>query len=149
MSDPTFADVANKTVDHIFDGVKGVSAAVQKVAPHAWEIAVRQQRLEAVIGGIGAALLAVAALTAARFIINKIPAFREGICRSERRRYPSLCAGKEDSELNVTVEVFPFYALAGFCVGCAAIALYCCGCSVLQLANPEYYAAKALLEAVK
>lgn len=43
MTEPSFADVADKTVDHIANGVQQIADAVGRLAPGAWEIAVRYQ----------------------------------------------------------------------------------------------------------
>lgn len=63
MNEPTWAEVADKTVDHIANGVQQIASTVEKLAPGAWEIAVRKQRIEGAVDlAIGVAILLVIAL---------------------------------------------------------------------------------------
>lgn len=131
MSDPAFADAASKSVDHIADGVKALAEAAQKIAPHAWGIAVQQQRIQA-MGNLALCLFVIIVLhTSARGILRMVQAATEG-----------------DHDQKITMMVAQIICLASAALAMIAVA----GNAVVdvqRLVNPEYYAAQALLEAVK
>lgn len=60
MSDPSAASVAQDAVAKVTAGIEAAAEAIGKVAPHAWDVLVRQQRAEGVamlICGISGLLL--------------------------------------------------------------------------------------------
>lgn len=153
MSDETFAGVASKTVDHIAGGVKAVADAAQKIAPRAWEIAVRQQRIEASVGIASAGFVTLVALVAIVYVARSyrdwVSVERAKRHAMDRRRYPAIApaepTGHEDALL-VQAPAIAVVAVASLAIVCA---LVCASQDAVRLANPEYYAATALLEAVK
>lgn len=132
MSDPTFADVASKTVDHIAGGVKALADAAQKVAPHAWEVAVKQQKIEGwtdIAMGVGV----LAAVCAVAIVVPRI----------------IRLINKDDEEVESHVAFARLIVLVAALFVCGMAVNTCLVEGAKRVANPEYYAATALLEAVK
>jgi hypothetical protein len=126
--DKNFADVADKAVDKLSSGVEAVARAVEKVAPHVWETAVRQSVAE---GGTSLVLgLALLVFT----------------WRATKWAWPAKST-RENYELPPREMV---------CIVVGGIALLLGGIGVcevrdgaLRLANPQYYAAMRIIEAAK
>jgi len=127
MSDPSFAEASEKAIDHIANGVKIVTDAAQKIAPHAWDIAVAQQKSE------GIANLAACAITLAAIWICGVLFVRMM------------------QKAMIDEELLWFRALVyGVAAMLSLAAVLNWGkTGAQQLANPQYYAAAALLSAVK
>lgn len=126
MSDKNLVDVADKAVDHIADGVQKIAAAVEKLAPGAWEMAVRQQRAEGLVDLVlGCAMLAA---TTAIFALvwRAIAKMEDDADRVGMRTLASVVAS-----LAAMLWLFQL-AKPG----------------LLTWQNPEFYAAKTLVEAV-
>jgi hypothetical protein len=129
ITDPTSADAANKAVDSLVNGTKAIAAAVQKIAPHVWEVAVSQQRLEA-YSEMGAALFSLAVgLVLAALLWRNREWFFSGGGYSDRVFGLGICC----------------FIVSGSIVISAIVAINL----IPRVSNPEYYAAKALLEAVR
>ncbi len=139
MSDETAADVASKLVDKLSNGADRLAQAVGKVAPHAWETAVRAQRTDALVTLVGVGIvLSIIAFAAYRLIGPYWTAVTPA-----RRGYNDQDEPDEEARL-----------IARWLSG--AVVLLCIGISawnvpdaIRGLCNPEYYAALALLAAVK
>lgn len=138
MNEPkTIADVLDKSIDKLSGGAAEIAKAVKQVAPHAWEVAVRQQLVEAYVGmGVfvaGCALLLV-------------------LIRVTRRIARSEDSGGRvrgyfgDSEPSAAA---PFTLSAGLLAIVLMIrAFWCVPDDVMQALNPEYYAAWEFINAV-
>lgn len=124
MSDKNFAD-ADKAVDKMANGFDAIAQAVNKVAPHAWELAVREQRIDAVTSLVSCGVLVAAAL-ALIYLSSK-------------------WWGSENADRVV--------ASTGCAVACGAFSLLILAFWVPNYAhhymNAEYFAAKEILEAAK
>ncbi len=149
MNDPTIASVLDKSIDKLSGGASEVAKAVKQMAPHAWEVAVRQQVVEGWSGLVIPALVLLVAISAVRFWLKNGPAYKLRAQTSEKKRYPSLNSNKAVEECDaddywmVTVlGGIVFLVAVAFSLGCAIS-------SIRQLANPEYYAAMAILQAAK
>lgn len=123
------SDVADKAVDKIASGIEAVANAIQKVAPHVWEVMVKQKLTEGIIFGllwlgIGAALIFVAP--------KKI-----------RSLYAWASAGGEYSD-----RWFGFVPAVISVAVLAVLAARAIPNYALQALNPQYYAAKELIEGV-
>lgn len=126
MTDTTLVDVADKALDRIANSTRLIVDAVQKVAPHAWELAVRQQRIDAMVGIVEAGVWIVAAIVVTIVLVRT-------------RWWASL-----QTESGFAYGVTNAAALVAF-----GLAANCLGDNLMQCANPEFYAAKELLEMVK
>lgn len=125
MTDKTFAEVA----DHAIDKLSGGAAkALKQVAPHAWEVAVRQQVIE---GAWTLGLSMALALGMATTIIWSLIAIKRNWSKIQE-------AGAEPVLMLLVLLLLPLFA-----------ALDSARDGALQMSNPEYYAAKSILEAVK
>lgn len=153
MSEPSLAEVADKTVDRLASGVKAIADAAQKVAPRAWEVAVRQQRVEATVelsfSLLSALVIAAAAVFTARNYRRWVRLFQADMHAKDRRRYPTITpvepTGDEDA--------FPVHLVCGL-VAVATLTLFptalkCAADALIVLSNPEYYAAKELIGAIR
>lgn len=143
MADPkTIADVLDKSIDKLSGGAAEVAKAVKQVAPHAWEVAVRQQVVEGWACLVPQALAALVLLVAYGLLLRHAGAWHASALAKGIRRF-----GKDVGDASDFW--FPFVGLS---VIAMMVLLLICGFgsrSVMQIANPEYYAAKAILEAVK
>lgn len=130
MTDKTIADVLDKSIDRLSGGASEIAKAAKQVAPHAWEVAVRQQVIE---GTVYFVLLGLAIVASVSLLI-----------------YAARNGGWENmSESDAKPSGLALIA-GGFIGTISGIALLC-GLSgnVGRIVNPEYAAAEALLEAVK
>lgn len=125
MNDKNMADVADKAVDKLANGFNAIAAAVNKVAPHAWDLAVRQQRIDAVTSLVSCGVLVAAALILL-WISSKW-------WRSEN---------EDRSGFSISSAV----VCACFCV---LILAFWVPKYAHRYLNAEYFAAKEILEAVK
>lgn len=66
--DVSLAEVADKTVDHIANGVQQIAATVEKLAPGAWDIAVRQARISGYLDVAVGLIVLVATVLGTRFL---------------------------------------------------------------------------------
>lgn len=148
MPDKTIADVLDKSIDKLSGGAAEIAKAVKQVAPHAWEVAVRQQVVEGALGlATGLAIAALGAYAAVR-IWRAAPALKREKQLLEKRRW-SFNSGKEPEDIDVDLEMFPIWlalcvALLVALLGSIRVSAY-----APMVVNPEYYAAQAILEAVK
>jgi len=126
MNEKTMADVLDKSIDKLSGGAAEIAKAAKQVAPHAWEVAVRQQAVEGVADALTGAVCLVAIVVLARLAMK------------HRRRLDDAGA------LEVAMLLGAFATVVLFGVGVCELRD-----GLLQVANPEYYAAKAILEAVK
>jgi hypothetical protein len=134
MTDKTIADVLDKSVDKLSGGAAEIAKAAKQMAPHAWEVAVRQQVAEGWMSiACNAAWIAFVLAVATIFALLV------------RRHWARI---RQDDDLASGVVV-------GGTVGVAIALLTVCFAvdaatdAALKIANPEYYAAKALLGAAK
>lgn len=126
MSDPTLAEVADKTVDHIANGVQQIAATIEKLAPGAWEIAVRQHRTEGIVDVIIGVFFVIVFVVVATFTWRAFQACNNDADRGAGRLLTAtICTG-----------------LIGIFVGTQIRP------GVLEWTNPEYYAAQAIIAAV-
>jgi hypothetical protein len=125
----TIADVLDKSIDKLSGGAAEIAKAVKQAAPHAWEVAVRQQFAEGCVYFIAWSVVFVALL-----------GFSVWLCRNRERIWKS--AEEEYAEPFVMIGVL---MLIGGMLGAGSAAAR----AALQVANPEYAAAMAILEAVK
>lgn len=131
MSEPTIASVLDKSIDKLSGGAAEIAKAAKQVAPHAWEVAVRQQVIE------GYCFFGLFFLFALVALVLAVSAFR--LAKTD---------GWEDNG-NLTS--------AGFLLRGAGVILFLLALSVLaegsnniaRISNPEYAAGMALLEVVK
>ena len=133
MNDKTIADVLDKSIDKLSGGAAEIAKAVKQVAPHAWEVAVRQQVAEGATGLV-LGLIVCCALVAVN--VHCVRRAKGWYVEAEKD-----CNG-------------PGVIIALILLGVATAVFGSCAVdevrgSALKLANPEYYAAKAILEAVK
>ncbi len=147
MTEKNMAEVADKAVDKIAGGVEAVAKAVEKVAPRVWELLVRQTIAE------GVASLALALVVGVGFVI----ALKYLLPVSKRR----IKLNNSHKWVPCKPDDFGDYTMpAGEAVG-AGVGLIIGGIvaffyvltqvhgGTLRLVNPEYYAAKELIEAAK
>ncbi len=153
MSEPNLADVASKTVDHITGGIKAIADAVQKMAPRAWELAVRQQRVEStvdlVMSALGFVLSAVALVVIFRNYQRWVDRARGLAHAKNRRRYPTITPAEPTGDEDAFIVQLPCGVVAVLSVAILFSSIDSATGAVVRLSNPEYYAAKALLEAIK
>lgn len=129
MTDKTIADVLDKSIDKLSGGAAELAKAAKQVAPHAWEVAVRQQVIE---GGIQ---FAFHAALGAVFVYCLV---------LTRRRWGGLVDGAGQADFPPAP-----YILAAILLWGAGLSLSCAFDALPRVINPQYYAAKAILEAVK
>ena len=70
---------ATTAADHLAAGIQSVAEAFNQVAPHAWEVLVRQQRVEAVLDAIVAGLLTGGAIALIRACFRNKKSWDEGL----------------------------------------------------------------------
>ena len=146
MTDKTIADVLDKSVDKLSGGAAEVAKAIKQMAPHAWEVAVRQQAIEGWAGlitcSVVIALCAAVALVAKPYIGEKKYSSDGGGFDSDK---PNYTGAQRYPTTRSMLALLSLAAAMVVSVGCA------CGVysSALQVANPEYYAAQAFLGAIK
>jgi hypothetical protein len=148
MSDKNMADVADKAVDKLAGGIEAVAKAVEKVAPHVWEILVRQARVA------GVTELATLAFSFCIFAILVVLARRlanQTVERRVRGEMEKMRRGFMDSTNDdCPTAAFPFLlaalALAPFLV---VRVFWYMPESIQKIATPEYFAAQELIRAAK
>lgn len=149
----SMADVADKTVEHIASGIKGLADAVQKVAPHAWSVAVRQQVVEAWTGlalcALGLVVSVTIAVVVAKNYARWVHKARENDHAEDRIRYPSITPLEMTGFEDATAAQAPCFIALGAAFILFVPCLISAADHVNQLCNPEYYAAKTLLGAVR
>ncbi len=117
-------DASEKLLEQAAGAIGEASDAVKKLAPHAWEIMVRQQVVEGVVYGIGCSVMAIVCLVAAYRLFKRVA--KEGVMEDSMGPFPMLAAS---------------IATLGFFVFACQIPQ-----GVMQAANPEYYAIKMLVK---
>jgi hypothetical protein len=125
VSDPSAASVAQDAVAKVTAGIEAAAEAIGKVAPHAWDVLVRQQRAEGVamlICGISGLLL----------------------CGWLHRRN-LMATYKMDPGDIWPVEV-QRVAIGLLIMIVNICPLYLTATGALRIYNPEYYAAVAVLD---
>ena len=127
----TLADVADKSLDMVKNFVAILSSTLEKIAPHVWEVMVRQQYAKAISG-----------LIVPWGIILLIFAYWKTLRRVWKRE--EITDSSEKDCYDWIVRVIPF--------ACAFITAIWgfnrLSDSILYLVNPEYYAIKDLLEMI-
>lgn len=123
--DKTMADVADKAVDKITAGVEAVAKAVEKVAPHVWEVLVRQAFAEGVVSLVTAAVTILVVSIAARLAWKRRKSLDDDLWS------PLLIPGGMIAAFGI---VFAIMELRD---------------GLLHVLTPEYYAATQLIEAAK
>lgn len=126
MSETTIAEVADKAVDHIANGVQQIATAVEKLAHGAWEVAVRQQRVEGIVDAALGVVIIAAACICAKWVWRALADVDE----IDRQ------VGRGFTVVGVTI-------LTLFCT------LNLVRHGILHASAPEYYAAMNLVEMVK
>src|SRR5579885_1491203 len=124
MSEPSLAEVADKTIDHIANGVQQIAQAIERLAPGAWQIAVRQQYMEGLLDlAFGLAGLLVLILG-----------------------YRALWLGSASWDDDAK---YPLRGIIGTVVGEFVILCVCIvHDGILKVATPEYYAATHIMALV-
>lgn len=147
MSDQkTIADVLDHGIDKLSGGAAEIAKAVKTVAPHAWELAVRQQITE---GTVDFALAAVAliALAVAYRPLRKISRER---MKTDGRNWTSTTPNDRSSGTIETGRATTAgIALIALLTVVPLVSVLTIRGSLMQLGNPEYYAAKEILGAIK
>lgn len=129
MTDKTIADVLEKSIDKLSGGAAELAKAAKQVAPHAWEVAVRQQ----VIQGVSLAVVWFGLLASIYALV------RWGIYLKRDN------GSQTEDDLGIGA-----FIIAGMIAFLAALAAICGSADVIgMIFNPEYYAARAILGAVK
>lgn len=130
MNEKNMADVADKAVDKIAGGIEAIAKAVEKVAPHTWEVMVRQQIAEGIVSLSYVALAWLLVFVGYRLI------------RRYTRKEGIDWSGPNPGSLGImALGIFACVTLIAT-FGEAPEA-------TRKFINPEYYAAKELLSAVK
>ena len=125
MDQKNMADVADKAIDKVTAGVEAVAKAVEKVAPHVWEILVRQATTQ---GAVDLALGVALVVAAVALFIVCFRRLRSANSMDASDCYAFVC-------LLVIVPLFLGVMMARS--------------GGLRAANPEYYAARELIEAAR
>ena len=131
----TSSDALNKAVDATIAGVEKLAAAVEKVAPDAWRIMVRQQ----VIEGWGEIILSVVVFVVTAFLVYL----------SYRLFRAINWNNQDDTDL---IKYFSGITVAVVCFGffCWSISrVQDVPSNIAKIINPEYYAAQDIMRAVK
>jgi hypothetical protein len=135
VTDKTIADVLDKSIDKLSGGAAEVAKAVKHIAPHAWEVAVRQQIVE----GITTLAMVALAFCTWLWVLHKY------------RAVLKKCGGVHMDERAIDVNAAFIMALCTGCVGCT-VAVYgfnVAPTAIQKLITPEYYAAWEFIDAVK
>ncbi len=155
MSEKTIADVLDKSIDKLSGGAAEIAKAAKQVAPHAWEVAVREQRINGALGIAVAALLfalAVCSLVALLVSRKEWRASLEARVEAEHKRdleiYGESYARtlREKALRGTHPHTSNCLMVSAFALA-ASVTVFCAYLS--QFANPEFHAAKAILDAVK
>jgi hypothetical protein len=147
MTDKTIADVLDHGIEKLSGGAAEIAKAAKQVAPHAWEVAVRQQVVEACVDLASCLLLTVAAALLLKW----------GMRYAGEKRFYSSETGDFTEEKPTRSDKKGFASGRSVVASIALFAAAVCAfgtfltaqSALMQLSNPEYYAAKAILEAVK
>lgn len=129
MDEKTFAGVADKAVDKIAGGVEAVAKAVEKVAPHVWEVMVRQVVAEGVFAIVTGLIVAIVTWLAAKKAWASRP--------PEGESYDDFPRTMISIVIIVAAAGFGIYSLGQLREG------------AMKVANPQYYAAMMLISSVK
>jgi hypothetical protein len=141
VSEPTIASVLDKSIDKLSGGAAEIGRAAKQVAPHAWEVAVRQQVIEGTVH-LTEALIAISAVVAlAIYVLRNAKTWHAAVIKETTTSYRP-----EGDSFGFWM---PFFFCAFLALMIFGVAIGSASNAVMQIANPEYYAAKALLEAVK
>lgn len=137
MSDK-LSDAAAKAVNGLTDGVTSLVAAFKQLAPHAWEVLVRQQVVEGTINLLVYVLGFIALFSFIRLSTKVAHSLGDD---GEKRGY----FGRSDPSA-----ALPF-VLASFVLGCILMwfTFFKVPTYLGQVVNPEFYAAQFLIENVK
>jgi len=127
MTDKTIAEVLDKSIDKLSGGATEVAKTIKSMAPHAWEVAVRQQVLDGIVWCVIWLVFLVPTVVVARVAIRR---FHDD---------------KADPDGTISAAL-----VAGFAALLLSMALLMDGRKAIgKIANPEYYAAMAILGADK
>jgi hypothetical protein len=133
MTDKTIADVLDKSIDKLSGGAAEVAKTIKSMAPHAWEVAVRQQ----VVEGVTSLVVMAAAIACALLFYRLL-----GAKMNERDKPIYQVAYLSDLAMALRIVFVALLVGVLVSIGCAIH-------GAKRLANPEYYAAMAILGAVK
>jgi len=118
-TEKTAADVADKALDQVSGAIGAMAEAFKKIAPHAWEVMVRQQVVEGVTGALTCVVVMAVFGKLTLFFVRKL---------------------KENPNDDVPLGMG---AVLAFCLAMAALVTL--PGFALQVINPEYYAIKDLI----
>jgi hypothetical protein len=125
--DKNFADVADKAVDKLAGGADAVAKAIAKVAPHAWEAAVRGALAE----GISNLVVGSVVLGLTLYAIHRATKY--------------IRTHKDDFDI-----VFPLMMFGGIAlVAGLMFGIHNVQDGIQKVVAPEYHAALKILEAAK
>lgn len=134
MSEKSAADVADKALDQVSGAIGAMADAAKKVAPHAWEVLVRQQVLDGWVTVGAWALCLVLGVAYTRW------ASKDWSEKSPKDYLPFGLSGRAFFRA-VTSAVVWLCLFVGLMANVTD--------AVKQIANPEYYAIKDLLLVAK
>lgn len=129
----TVADVADNVVNQLSGAVQAMADAFKKVAPHVWEVMVRQQILEGVTG------LALFVGIVALFIFSCV------FVKKLRTKYEAFWSSEKDFPTPALFALSIPFVLAICIINTAGKVPE----HVTKIINPEYYAAYELLDTIK
>ena len=125
------AEALNKAVDNITVGVEKLAAVIEKIAPDAWDIIVRQQVID------GWIYVAIGMIFNIIFIVGCIKLY--------------LAAAAEDRKPPSKYDDPPPVRVVLLVITCALMTLSTWGCTsgITRIINPEYFAAQEVTKMIK
>lgn len=138
MTDKTIADVADHAIDKLSGGAAELARAAKSVAPHAWDVVVRQQVIEGTVRlltlAVGAVAIVVLIKTCRAIAHSKDAQGNERGYLGEHDPSPAVPFWLGAVALSIFLAIRVFFYLPE---------------DIARIANPEYTAAQSLIGAVK
>lgn len=131
MSHKTAADVADNAVNQLSSAAQAITDAFKKVAPHVWEVMVRQQVLEGVTN-LALFISIVVIFIISCVVVKKLHAKHDGFWTNDSPTlaFFALC--------------MPAILAISISINASHVPEY-----ITKVINPEYYAAFELLDSIK